>query len=185
MDRVSAMLKSRSISTIFVRLSAHDRIGERAYFSRLEGNGQPICHEKRVKPPPRSKKSEITYLSSCYACKPALNSAILAVPSCSHCSYSLYGRTIDQLTIFSHAGLLRQASRHAEQREREGAITTRCYNRQSLRCAVKRKIAGNPSTENLPNLYLHSAANRKNTVYSIICCMCAKGGITITTYISL
>ena len=73
-------------------------------------------------PPRRSKKSEITYLSSCRVCKPALNSTISAVPLCSHCSYSPHDRTIDQLTIFSHAELLRQMSKQAEQREREGAI---------------------------------------------------------------
>ena len=37
--------------------------------------------------------------------------------------------------------------------------------RQSLRCAVKRKIANN-STENVPNLYPHHALNRANTVIS-------------------
>ena len=50
-----------------------------------------------------------------------------------------------------------QTSKQTKQRERKG-------DRQSLRCAVKRKIANNPSTENFPNLYPHRAVNRKNTV---------------------
>ena len=44
-------------------------------------NDQRKCHEKLVKLPPRkSKKSKITYLSTCCVCKPAMNSAISAVP---------------------------------------------------------------------------------------------------------
>ena len=75
-------------------------------FHSYRGNGQRKCHEKLVKlPPRRSKKSETTYLSSCRVCKPALNSAILAVPLCSRGSYLPHDRTIDQLTIFPHAGL--------------------------------------------------------------------------------
>ena len=41
------------------------------------------------------------------------------------------------------------------------------YNRDSLGCAVKRQIAGTPSTENFPNLYPHGAVNRKNRVYDL------------------
>ena len=55
-------------------------------------------------PPGRSKKSKLTYLSSCCVCKPVLNSAISAVPARSRCSYSPHGRTIDQLAI-SHVPL--------------------------------------------------------------------------------
>ena len=36
--------------------------------------------------------------------------------------------------------------------------------RQSLRCAVKRKIVNTPTSEKIPNLYSHRALNRKNTV---------------------
>ena len=34
---------------------------------------------------------------------------------------------------------------------------------QSLRCALKRKIANTPTTEKFPNLYPHRALNRKNS----------------------
>ena len=54
-----------------------------------------------VKSPPRSNQN--TYISSCRVCKPALNFAISAVPSRSHCSYSPHDYTLDQLTIYSHA----------------------------------------------------------------------------------
>ena len=40
--------------------------------------------------------------------------------------------------------------------------------RQSLRCAVKRKIVNTPTSETIPNLYPHRALNRKNTVIIII-----------------
>ena len=72
----------------------------------FRGNWGTSKHQRLspyVKPPPRSNQNQITYLSSCCVCKPALNSAISAVPSRSHCSYSLHDRTIDQITIFSRA----------------------------------------------------------------------------------
>ena len=84
------------------------------YFSWLEGEWLAQLSWKTRKtstpppppPPIRSKKSKITYLSSCRVCKPALNSTISAVPSRSHCSYSPHDRTFDQLTIFSHLSKL-------------------------------------------------------------------------------
>ena len=36
--------------------------------------------------------------------------------------------------------------------------------RQSLWCAVKRKIVNTPTSEKIPNLYSHRALNQKNTV---------------------
>ena len=36
--------------------------------------------------------------------------------------------------------------------------------RQSLRCAVKRKMANTPTSEKFPTLYPHCALNQKNTV---------------------
>ena len=74
-----------------------------------------------VKSPPRSNQN--TYISSCRVCKPALNSAISAVPSRSHCSYSPHDRTIDQLTIFSCVDCCCKRLKHSEQWECEGAIT--------------------------------------------------------------
>ena len=99
----------------YFRLSAHDQISAQDLYFTVRGGMVKL-------PPRRRKKSVITYLSSCRVCKPALNSAILAVPSCSHCSYSLHDRTIDQLTIFSHTALYRQTSKQTEQQDRKGAI---------------------------------------------------------------
>ena len=63
-------------------------------FHGYRTNDQHKCHKKNVK-----LEKQITYLSSCRRCKPVLNSAISAVPSRSHCSYSPHKRNIDQLTI--------------------------------------------------------------------------------------
>ena len=102
---VSVWVISRTVSTIFFRLSAQAQISAQGLFFTVRG-GMTSANvtEKLVKlPPRRSKKSEITYLSSCRVCKPALNSAISAVPLRSYCSYSPHDRTFDQLVIFSLA----------------------------------------------------------------------------------
>ena len=38
--------------------------------------------------------------------------------------------------------------------------------RQSLSCAVKRKIVNTPTSEKFPNLYPHRVLNRKNTLFA-------------------
>ena len=73
------------------------------FFAEIGGPASTNDRLLMLNLPPRSNQNQITYLSSCLFCKPALNSAISAVPSCSHCSYSPHDRTIDQLTIFSRA----------------------------------------------------------------------------------
>ena len=109
-------------------------------FHSPRGNDQRKCYEKLVKlPPRRCKKSKIIYLSSCWVCKPTLNSAISAVPSCSHCPYSPHDRTIEQLTIFPHAGLQLQTSKLTEQRERKGAITV-CNIEVCFQCCERKNL---------------------------------------------
>ena len=93
-------------NTLFFGSRAHARISAQDLFFMVRGGMASATVIKQLVKlsPRRSKKSEITYLSSCRVCKPALNSAISAVPSLSHYSYSPHDRSIDQLTIFSHAG---------------------------------------------------------------------------------
>ena len=116
------------VITIFFRLGTHAQISAQGLFFTVRGwMTSTNVTKKLVKlPPRRSKKSKITYLSSCCVCKPALNSAISAVSSCSRCSYSPHGRTIDQLRDCSCKRL-----KLTEQRERKGAITT-----NALRSAI-------------------------------------------------
>ena len=58
-------------------------------------------------------------------------------------------------------------SKHAEQRECEGAITVITLRSQSLRGAVIQMFDNIPSTENFPNLCPHGALNQANTVHEI------------------
>ena len=110
--------------TVFARLRTRSRISASPpIFCRNWGTSKCQRPSPYVKSPPKSNQDQITYLSSCRVCKPALNSAISAVPSRSHCSYSPHDRTIDQLTIFSHADCVGKTSKHAEQWECKGAIT--------------------------------------------------------------
>ena len=109
-------------NTVFSWISARSRISAPLppIFRGNWGTSKRQRSSPYVKSPPRSNK--IKYLSSCHVCKPVLNSAISAVLSHSHCSYSPLDRTIDQLTIFSRAGCCGKRLKHAEQRECEGAI---------------------------------------------------------------
>ena len=62
--------------TVFFRLSAHDQLSAHpSFFTVRGGTASATVRKNLAKPSPRrSKKSEITYLSSCRVCKPALNS---------------------------------------------------------------------------------------------------------------
>ena len=90
-------------NTVLSRISARSRISAPPIFRGNWGTSKRQRSSPYVKSPPRSNQN--TYLSSCRVCKPALNPAISAVPSRSHCSYSS------------------KHLKHAEQRECEGAIT--------------------------------------------------------------
>ena len=154
-----------NLNTVFARLCAHTQISAQPLFFTVRvGTASANVMKNLVKlPPRRSMRSEITYLSSCRVCKPALNSTISAVTSRSHCSYSLHDRTIDQIKILVHAFC---CGKHVEQRERISAIMARHCDLQLIECAVKRNIANTctPSTENLPNLCPYCAVNQANTV---------------------
>ena len=109
--------------TIFAWLSARSQISTSPP-PIFRGNWWTNKHQRSspyVKSPPRSNQH--TYLSSCRVCKPALNSAISAVPSRSHCPYLPHDCIIDQLTIFSCADCCSKRLKHAEQQECEGTIT--------------------------------------------------------------
>ena len=98
--------------TVFARLSAQSRTPPPPpppLFFMVRGGMASAIVMKNF-PPIRSKKSKITYLSSCRVCKPALNSTISAVHSRSHCSYSLHDCTIYQLTTLSHLSKLNSTS---------------------------------------------------------------------------
>ena len=135
--------------TVFFQLSAHDRLSAHPLFFTVRGGTASATLMKNLtKPSPRrSKKSEITYLSSCRVCKPALKSAVCAVPSGFRCSYSSQDCNIDQSTILLHVGLLRQASERAEQWERESTIMA-----DTLRSAIMKLCSFTEISQTLPAL---------------------------------
>ena len=77
----STMYRQVCIDTVFFRLSAHDELSaQRLFYTVRRGMASATVAKNLVKLPPRRiKKSEITDLSSCRVCKPALNSAISAL----------------------------------------------------------------------------------------------------------
>ena len=103
--------------------------------------------------PRRSKKKQITYLSSCHIWKPELSSALSVFPSRSRCSYSMpkHDCAIDQSTSLLHTWLWRQVSKLNSENAKVRYWPI-LRDQHSFWCVVLQQITGTPCTENFPCL---------------------------------
>ena len=132
------------------------------FFTVRGGMASAIVIKKLVKlPPRRSKKHKVTYLSSCQACKPALNSAISAVPSRAHCSYSRHDHILTNKRSFDKL----RTSKQIGQRERKGAITAITLRPAIIEGCGKTEDRQHPYFRKISQLAPHRALNWENTVY--------------------